>query len=111
MPLRILLVALLTVPSSLLIGCVSGVPQTEAVPIIQQPLQVPPPANLTAAPRQLPQPEDGKISTLERNHLAITRAYHQLATQTCGLLRHLHAEPAGCSPWLTTSTGEADHAQ
>ena len=95
-----LIVALLTTLISLLSACASGAPQTVGVPIVQQPLQVPPPANLLAAPRQLPQPADGHIKTLERNHLEVTRLYHQLATQTCGLLQHLQAGSSGCSPWL-----------
>ena len=97
---RILIAALLTMLTSLLSACASGEPQTVAVPIVQQPLQVPPPANLLAAPRQLPQPADGQIKTLERNHLDVTRLYHQLATQTGGLLQHLQAAPSGCSLWL-----------
>ena len=95
-----LIVALLTTLISLLSACASGAQQTVAVPIVQQPLKVPPPANLLAAPRPLPQPADGQIKTLERNHLDVTRLYHQLATQTCGLLQHLQAGSSGCSPWL-----------
>lgn len=107
-----LIVALLTMLTSLLSACGFGAPQTVAVPIVQEPLKVPPPANLLAAPRPLPQPENGQIKTLERNHLAVTRAYHQLATQTCGLLKYLSADPPSCNEWLKpTSTGEADHAE
>ena len=109
---RTLLVAPLTMLTCLLSACASGAPQTVAVPIVQQPLKVPLPANLLAAPRPLPQPVDGEIRTLERNHLAVTRSYHQLATQTCGLLKFLTADPPGCSAWLTpTSTGATDHAE
>jgi len=85
----------------LLAACAAG-PQPTLVPLAPEPpLTVPPQASLLVPPAPLPQPTSGRMRDLEANHLQVARAYHQLASQLCGLLLHLKqpvAEP--CRPWL-----------
>ena len=81
---------LLTIVSCLLIACSAGVPPT------QEPLKVLPPSNLTQAPARLPQPENGKMRTLEADHRMVAKMYHKLATQMCELLRNLGIEREEC---------------
>lgn len=78
------LLTLLTLACCLLIGCASGV-----TPMTDAPIKVPPPPNLTAPPQPLPQPLSGRMPDLEANHLAVTKAYHLLASQLCLLLAWL----------------------
>ncbi len=83
----------LTIVCCLLSACAGGVPQT------QDPLEVLPPANLTQPPQALPQPKDGKVTTLEENHQAVTKQYHLLAAQLCELLRRSGIEWRECAPY------------
>lgn len=85
---------LMTTMCCLMTACASG-----ARPMQADPIQVPPPANLTTAPQELPQPSSGRIQELETNHREVARAYHQLATQVCSLLAFLQMTPEGCEPW------------
>lgn len=85
---------LLMLASCLLIACAAG-----PTPMPAQPLKVPPPPNLTAPPAPLPPPASGRMPDLEANHRQVARAYHQLASQLCGLLAFLEAEPDDCKAW------------
>lgn len=78
----------------LLSACAFGVPPTP-----DEPIRVPPPANLIAAPQPLQQPRSGRIQDLEANHREVAKAYHQLASQMCGLLAFLQIKNEGCEPW------------
>ena len=88
----------------LLSACASGRQPTA----VQPQITVPPPSSLLAAPQTLPQPANGQLPTLERNHLETARLYHQLAARHCGLLQWLAARPSGCAPWLGPATTESD---
>lgn len=79
----------------LLAACASG-----SQPTLVQPIAVPPPANLTAPPPALPPPPSGQMQALEANHRAVAQAYHQLASQMCGLLTFLQLDTQGCAPWM-----------
>lgn len=95
------LLTLLTLVCCLLIGCASGV-----MPTPEPPLKLLPPPNLTTAPLVLPQPASGQVPDLEANHLAVTRAYHLLASQMCQLLSYLQASPNECHPWMKSTTSK-----
>lgn len=79
--------------SCLLSACAVGPQPMPALP-------VPPPPNLTRPPQPLPPPSSGRMKDLEQNHLQVTRAYHQLAAQMCGLLVELEVKHDECTPWL-----------
>lgn len=86
---------LLTITTCCLMSaCAAGVR-----PTLDEPIQVPPEANLTAAPQPLPQPPTGRIQDLETNHREVAKAYHQLASQTCRLLDFLQIKREGCELW------------
>ena len=56
-------------------------------------------------PQALPQPPNGLIPTLERNHREVAQAFHQLAAQVCGLLKHMEIEHRECLPYLQEPDG------
>lgn len=85
------LLTLLTLACCLLSGCASGV-----TPMLEEPIKVPPPANLTAPPQPLPQPASGQMRDLELNHRQVAKAYHQLASQMCLLLAFLEINHDNC---------------
>lgn len=86
---------LLTITTCCLMSaCSSGGPRMP-----EEPITVPPQANLTAAPKLLPQPRSGRIQDLEANHRDVAKAYHQLASQVCRLLQYLQADSEECKPW------------
>lgn len=47
-------------------------------------------------PRPLPMPRSGAMRDLEQNHREVARAFHQLASQLCGLLAWLEVPRDGC---------------
>lgn len=85
---------LLMVACCLLSACAAG-----PTPMPVSPIKVPPPPNLTAPPAPLPPPASGRVPDLEANHLQVTRAYHQLASQLCRLLEFLEQAPSECQAW------------
>jgi hypothetical protein len=92
-----------TAVSCLLSACVHG-----PTPMPAPPISVPPPANTTAPPQQLPLPRSGRVPDLEANHLAVARLYHQLANQHCRLLAHLQIHPPACRMFMTTTESALD---
>lgn len=86
---------LLMLVCCLLSGCAHG-----PMPTPPAPIEIPPPANLTSPPQQLPQPSSGQMRDLEANHLQVAEAYHQLAAKYCGLLAFLEINHDACRFWL-----------
>lgn len=86
---------LVTTMCCLMSACSSG-----AQPMPDDPITVPPQANLTVAPKALPQPPTGHIQDLETNHREVAKAYHQLASQLCRLLQFLQLGSEDCKPWM-----------
>jgi hypothetical protein len=80
-----------TAASCLLAACAAG-PQ----PMPVHRIAVPPPPNLTSPPQTLPPPLSGRMKDLEANHLQVTQAYHQLASQQCRLLAFLGINHEEC---------------
>ena len=72
--------------SCLLTACAAGTPP---MPDPTEPIRTQPPPNLTAPPRRLPPAASGRTPDLEANHLQVTKAYHRLASQMCGLQAYL----------------------
>lgn len=91
------LLTLLIAACCLTLGCAGGMQPTPDASI--QPIEVPPPANLTQAPAPLPKAASGKLPDLEANHRQVTKAYHQLATQMCNLLDFLEVNREQCKQW------------
>ncbi len=85
------LLTLSIVACYLLIACAGG-----PMPMPDEPIKVPPPANLTAPPKPLPMPDSGRVPDLESNHRETARAYHQLAAQLCNLLAFLEVNHDEC---------------
>lgn len=85
---------MLTLACCLMTACAAG-----PMPMPASPIPVPPPPSLTAPPQALPPPASGRVPDLEANHRQVARAYHQLASQLCGLLAFLQAEPTECKAW------------
>lgn len=96
------LLILLTLAFCLLTGCASGV-----TPTPEEPIRTSPPPNLTAPPRQLPQPETGHMRALEANHLQVAKAYHLLASQICQLQAYLQINHPECRAFESKS-GKTD---
>ena len=89
-----------TIALCLLSACASGAKPTPRLAPVE-PIRVLPPASLLQAPQTLPDPASGRMRDLERNHLAVTQAYHLLANQMCSLILYLSkTPPPGCAPWL-----------
>lgn len=88
------LLTLLTAACCLLTGCAAG---TMPMPDLSVPVKTQPPANLTAPPRQLPAAASGQMRDLEANHQAVTKEYHRLASQMCGLLDYLQVSHPECA--------------
>ena len=78
------------------------------MPVTAPPIQVPPPANLTAPPRPLPAPVSGRLQDLETNHRQVAQAYHQLASQMCRLLAFLELpRETECRPFTPDAVASA----
>ena len=85
------LLTLLIVACCLLNGCAAG-----PTPTLDDPIKVPPPANLTKPPQPLPPPASGQMRDLESNHRAVTKSYHLVAAQLCNLLAFLEVTHEEC---------------
>ena len=87
----------------LLSACAGG-PQPTPAGLTIEPIRVPPPANLTQPPPLLPAPASGQMRDLEANHRQVAQAYHQLASQMCGLLSWLQIDHEQCRRWAGVPT-------
>ena len=88
-PLNHLLIALAA--CCLMSACASGVrptPEWMPQPALTLPKVMPQELALLP-PRPLPQPANGEMLQLERNHRQVAKMYHELAAQVCSLLLFL----------------------